>query len=167
MACKHCRQRCVILPARRHGCMHFILTQINIFGGNRKVRCDGQKPKCSLCTRLKRPCDYVKVTEEEKRGAARQEAQVQAAQDGRAGGCARQPQQSRRVPPPTTRIVAFRRPRTPAAALTPRCRVPTSSASACTLLPCLPVSTAGFATTQPFTYDGRYPLDEHRGQRAV
>ncbi|SPO32391.1 uncharacterized protein UTRI_02948 [Ustilago trichophora] len=39
MACKHCRQR--------------------------KVRCDGKKPKCSLCTRLNRPCDYVKVTAEE------------------------------------------------------------------------------------------------------
>nr|CDI55413.1 c6 transcription factor [Melanopsichium pennsylvanicum 4] len=36
MACKHCRQR--------------------------KVRCDGKKPKCGLCTRLDRPCDYVKVT---------------------------------------------------------------------------------------------------------
>lgn len=39
MACQHCRHR--------------------------KVRCDGQKPSCGLCTRLKRPCEYVKVTEEE------------------------------------------------------------------------------------------------------
>lgn len=29
------------------------------------MRCDGKKPKCSLCTRLNRPCDYVKVTAEE------------------------------------------------------------------------------------------------------
>ncbi|PWN53732.1 hypothetical protein IE53DRAFT_408452, partial [Violaceomyces palustris] len=64
MACKHCRQR--------------------------KVRCDGMTPSCSLCARLERPCEYVKVTEaenvilrEKKRAArARKAAQLAVSQAG-------------------------------------------------------------------------------------
>ncbi len=156
MACKHCRQRCVFSPARRHGCMHFILTQIDIFGANRKVRCDGQKPKCSLCTRLKRPCDYVKVTEEEnavlrdkkRRSKQRKTAEQEAARanlNNHDAFPAYHPY--RGVPAAAHAGSSF------------DAEVPRSNEQRIGLhAPPLPaVSTAGFATTQPFAYDTRYP----------
>lgn len=155
MACKHCRQRCVFLPARRHGCMHFILTQIDIFGANRKVRCDGQKPKCSLCTRLKRPCDYVKVTEEEnavlrdkkRRSKQRKTAEQEAARANLNNHDAFPAYHPYRGVP------------TAAHAGSIDAEVPRSNEQRIGLhAPPLPaVSTAGFATTQPFAYDTRYP----------